>query len=981
LDLLRLFLAYIILFFGLGWLAIPILFKGDDFSFLDKCAIAFSLSVGTISVLGVGFYLLGGDLSVVQVSLLILLVVVSLVRVKEWWSGRKSDRNDNNGHQRVLERIGGFSKPTLIIILFATFCSLLALWTGPWLSHTADSFMHMAAVRRLINTGQVLNTGIYFPWESPGLVPQTGTWNLALALLASFSRMDITRIWLYLPALLAPVYIFSFHAFASTLFKNHKLAALVTVLYFVLHHKLDFRVLPQPNRINIAVLWIALLFTFRYLDTGKKKYLCLASGLGFALSAVHFFIIELFLLSVSSYALFGLLFRLKKGVFSDGDLRRVLLVIIVTLVFASPFAVFKLTSSKLVVDSTLRNANVHEIYKDRFRHSLSLGERFFIVNPAMLFPHPLLFEKTLLPNVGARGELVLFAYLLVFFLMPGCLRGKRAETFLFANMAIVPLIIFNPFLLYLCAGAWVPDLAIFRLAYEMPPSVLVFGFFLYQWLADLTRSGGEDLSGTRRRGKSWKSRFLPAFLLGISLFCAIASFLGGPVVDGVVAIYNPFSSYRYSVKVSKEGRLVNWEEPFSFIMNELPKDAVILSDPVSSYYIAGLTGRFVITVPPTHQEANNVEKGPRTWRDVTSVLDQDVDLKTTVSLLRKWDADYIFVDLAAPGFTSRSPQSKFDRYSPNFEKIYDKGDVSIYRYNPAVPFASWDAVAPALYSDSEARVSDDMILASYSLDEEPIELNRCTAFTLGWKPLDEIEENRQVEFRFAGVNSGHVFSETFDLVENAAIAQRSWKPGDVYQETYFVFISDDLPLDAYDLSINLHEEGVTPKEAALGRIRLWESYEGEDFEGLTDFCEHCPGWMRYQGYAVARELGATMSKSIRPIPAGDYQVLLTVYNHEGQGSNQVEVTLNGVSQVIEWSGTEEGEREVSAVFEGQGGGSELTITSLKREQWYIVISKVAIVPRKAVETSKESRVVSYIQAFRDDIARSVSIRRPVQWSP
>jgi hypothetical protein len=319
-------------------------------------------------------------------------------------------------------------------------------------------------------------------------------------------------------------------------------------------------------------------------------------------------------------------------------------------------------------------------------------------------------------------------------------------------------------------------------------------------------------------------------------------------------------------------------------------------------------------------------------------------LKTTVSLLRKWNADYIFVDLNAPRVASLSPRNKFDRYSPNFEKIYDKGSVSIYRYNPAVPFASWDTVAPALYSDSETRVSDDMVLASYSLDEEPIEPNQCAAFTLGWRPIGEIKENRQVEFRFAGVNSGHVFSETFVLMEDAVNAQHSWEPGNEYEETYFVFISDDVPLDAYDFFIHLDEEGVAQKEVALGRIRLWESYEGKDFEGLTDFCEHCSGWMEYQGYAVAREPGATMSKSIRLIPPGDYQVLLTVYNHEGQGSNQVEVTLNGVSRVVEWSGTEEGEREVSAVFEDQSGGSELSITALKREQWYIVISEVAIIP-------------------------------------
>jgi hypothetical protein len=902
--------------------------------------------VGTISVLGTAFYFLANDLSVVQSSLLILLVVVFLVRAVGWWQGKKSGKSSNDRYRRVMGNPGGFSRLTWIIISFAIFCSLLALWTGPWLSHTADSFMHMAAVRRLINTRQVLNRGLYYVQEPSGLDPGTGTWNLALALLSIFSGMDITRIWLYLPALLTPIYILSFHAFASTLLKNHKLAAFVTVLYVILHHKLDFRALSRPNRISLAILWIALLFTLRYLDTGKKKHLYLASVLGFVLSTIHLFPFELFLLWLSSYALFRFLFKLRKGVLSDFDLRRVILAITLTLVLASPFVVFKLASSRLVVGPTSK-VDIDKPYEEpRFRHSLSLGEEFFIVDPAMLFPHPLLLKEMPLPKEGARGELVLFAYLLMFFLIPACLRGRRTETFLFASMAMVPLVLFNPPLLYFTTGK-VPDVTFFRLAYDMPPSVLVFGFFLYKWLTILTRSSNGDFAKARREEEVERSKLFPAFLTGISLFCAISSFLGGPVVGGAVAIYNPFSTYRYSAKVSREGRLVNWEEPFSFIMNELPKDAVILSDPVSSYYIAGLTGRFVITVPLTHQELEyefRLFKGPESRRDVMSVLNQDVDLKTTVSLLRKWNADYIFVDLNAPGVASLSPRNKFDRYSPNFEKTYDTGDVSIYRYNSAVPFASWDVVAPALYSDFETRVSDDMVLTSYSLDEEPIELNRCVAFTLGWKPLDEIEENRQVEFRFAGLNSGHVFSETFDLVEDAVLAQHLWEPGNMYRETYFVLIPDDLPLDAYDLSINLDEEGVAQNEVTLGRIRLRERDEGKDFEGLTDFCEHCPGWMEYQGYAVAREPGATMSRSIRPIPPGGYQVLLTVYNHEGQGSNRVEVTLNGMSRVVEWSGTEEGEREVSAVFEDQSGGSELSITALKREQWYIVISEVAIVP-------------------------------------
>lgn len=136
-------------------------------------------------------------------------------------------------------------------------------------------------------------------------------------------------------------------------------------------------------------------------------------------------------------------------------------------------------------------------------------------------------------------------------------------------------------------------------------------------------------------------------------------------------------------------------------------------------------------------------------------------------------------------------------------------------------------------------------------------------------------------------------------------------------------------------------------------IGLEGKYDTEDFEGLTqvpesetreDFYTYYSGWMKYRGYVVARDPGVTMSESIHPIPPGDYQVFLKVYDHEGQGSNQVEVTLNGMSRVIEWSGTEGGEKWVGATFENQSGGSELTITSLQREQWYIVIYEVSVVP-------------------------------------
>jgi hypothetical protein len=919
----------VVLLFGLGWLLLPIALRRERFTLLEKIPISFSLSVGSIAVIGVVGHFLGLSLKAVQYVLVSLFLLLLLWQTVRWRTIREAYRkSDGAGGSsgsltldqpaNLLERLSSpkqallaacsrsVSRPDIVVLIFAAFCSLLTFWSGPWLSHTADSFYHLASTRRLIDTQGVLPRGAFVAYESEpsGIDPTAGTWHLVLALLGVFSGVDFTWIWFYLPTILVPVLILTFYSFTAGLFRDQSQAVLVTILYFLLEYNLDFRMIGQPNRIGFALLWTALLFAVRYLDTAKVRFWGLASFLGLVLATLHFTVFEFLLVSIGAYALFYTFFSVGKGL--NPEWRRAWTMAFIPLLFSLPIVLYKVSarSSLLHLSGGL----------SPFRKTMELGHGLYILDPDLLFPG-LVSVQTL-------------SFILLLLLIPACWKRDRASIFLFSNMLIVPLTMFNPIVVTLLQGR-TTELLLTRLPL-MLPYPLVVGFVFYHW-------GATSLTGR------WTLRRVLEISLRAFIFCVSLYILISQISGNLIQLYSPSSDYRYNMSVSRSSWLLTWEDPYKFICDNIPGDAVIATDPVSSYYIGGLTGRFVIALPRTHTPPGIPDVIPRVEGSL-DILDQNADLKTTVSLLRKWNADYIFVDLNAPGVASLSPKNKFDRYSPNFEKIYDTGGVSIYHYNPAVPFTSWDVVAPALYSNSEAGVSDDMVLASYSLDEEPIEPNRCVAFTLGWKPLDEIEGNRRVEFRFAGVNSGHVFSETFGLMEDAVIAQHSWKPGNVYEETYFVFISDDVPLDAYDLSINLDEEGVAQKEIALGQIRLWESYKGKDFEGLIDFCEHCSGWMEYQGYAVAREPGANMSKSISSIPPGDYQVLLTVYNHEGQGSNQVEVTLNGVSQVVEWSGTEEGEREVNAVFENQSGGSELSITALKREQWYIVISEVAIVP-------------------------------------
>jgi hypothetical protein len=936
--------AAVVLFFGLGWLLLPIAFRRGEFTPIEKIPVSFSLSVGSIAVIGVMGHFLGLGLKAVQYVIALLLLLLLLWRGVCWrtnWRNdaarqahRKSGGSGQSSGSVTLDQPTGLfgklsslrqtlvaacsrplSRPDIVILIFAAFCSLLAFWQGPWLSHTADSFYHLASARRLIDTQGVLPRGAFVAYESEpsGIDPTAGTWHLVLALLSVFSSVDLTWIWFYLPAILAPVLVLALYSFTAGLFKNQSQATFATILYFLLEYNLDFRVTGQPNCMGFALLWIALLFAARYLDNGKLRFFGLTALFGLVLGTLHFTIFEFFLASIGAYALFYALFSVGKGV--NSELGRVWAMAFVPLLFSLPIVLYK----ALARVRLLRLSGGFS----PFGYTLELGHGLYIMSLDLLFPGVVSVQT--------------LSFILLLLLIPACWKRDRASIFLFSNMLIVPLIMFNPVVVAMLQGR-TTELLLTRLPL-MLPYPLVVGFLFYQW-------------GTISLTERWALQKGVEISLRAFVFCVSLYILLSQVSGNLIQLYSSSSDYKYSMSVSRSSWLFTWEDPYEFMYDNIPRDAVIVTDPVSSYYIGGLTGRFVIALPRSHTPPGIPDAGQRVEGSL-DILDQNADLKTTVSLLRKWGADYIFVDLNAPGVASLSPRSKFERYSDLFREIYDKGDVSIYEYNQealALALAEMD-VLPENCLELNVRLTDDLILASSCFDDRLIEADKYIALKLGWKPLRQVRNDPSIEFKFSGANSGHAFSATFDLGQNAELPLHSWEPNSVYEEAYITFMPADVALDAYEVSIKM-ESQAPQEEVVLGQFGLRETYQAKFFRGITRLPENegpedyskYSGWVQYQDYAITRDLGAIMLKDIHPIPPGGYEVLLKVYNHENQGVNQVEVTLNGSKRVIEWDGSKGGEEWVGAVFDTQGGGSELSITSLKREQWYIVISEVAIVP-------------------------------------
>lgn len=1136
------------LFLGLGWLVYPFLFDRKEFSLWGRLAIHFCLSVGIISVLGIVAYIAGYGLSSVRAVIIGLFAFLLVLRTVRWWRRRMSCRI----HWREALEVRRRHKPDLILGAFAIFCSLLALWSGPWLSHTADSFSYLAAVRTLVNSDQVLVEEFIYSADVSTLDPQAGTWHLVLALLASFSQTDPTKIWLYLPAVVTPIWILSFYALALTLFRNRSLATAGTILHFILLYNLDFRMVAYPRYVGFALVWIALSFSLRYLKSGHLRFLLSATFLGFVLSTFHVNSCEFFLVSLLAYFLFYVLFqavrvlhtgrkvgesgvrtellsRLAKpmvvphrpGVSSawmvvrrvlGNELTRMVSLILVVLLVSLPLVMYKISVSGL--GSMARHA--------LFRNRVELWRGAIIV-------------------AGHRSQqallLEILAVTLAFYLLIACLRNDRTAIYLFSNTLIVPLVLYNPVLITLLEGK-VGDQVLLRLVL-VPPYGLVVVYSIHSWLFHVlhgtkgrlktprpVRRSAEEaarsiisllkhrrfhllladavliaasvctalairfhtlaigpylqriwfvaplliavrlplfylfglhnpigrypiahellsvikavflgsaivalvifgfavplglvswfprsvivldlflgfaLSGGVRFGLRLSTRRISgsngdtprsesilgtgeAEIIGVravreNVGLAIRRFappacglllgflvlsLGSQVAMSLMNLYIPWSSSDRSVAVSRSSQLLSWEEPYSFVQDHVPQDSVILSDPVNSYYTAGLTGRPVTAVKLTHSPvAIEVRDGPQRRREALAALDEEINLKTTVAILRRYDVEYIFVDVNSPGVAPLSPTSKFDRYPSLFERIYARDQTFIYQFRPQNLLAavSEASQAPVVQSVFSIELTENISLAGYCLDGDTVHRYGYVVLTLRWQPSDEVRESFSVAIRFSGVNSGHVFTQSFALGANAQTAPAFWHPGMTYEESYVVLLPEDVALDTYQVSVGLNrvDEDVELREGAIGTVSLQDVYQAEEMKGLTlvlpergNYWARVDGWTTLLGSiytygraAIVDDLGYTIRQQIPELPPGDYQVILQVHDYGQGSSNVLEVGLDGMTKTVEWSGQQKEIKTVPVLFRDVVGATRLSMKSVKCEQPYIIVDEVAILP-------------------------------------
>ncbi len=587
-----------------------------DMQFVLQVAPAFALSMAVISVMAWSGYLLGIGFSGVKtaaVAVIVLAVLGSLAAIRF----RRS-----NAIQPVLPRW------TLWVVYgMAAAAALSALYSGFWLSATADSFYHLAAVRSIIAHGTTLPKEVFFSEPVPAPDPTSGAWHLAVALVASLSDQDPVTVWRVMTVALAPLMVLGFFTLALSIIRSGISALIACVLYVVLALAFDFRNVANPNQFGDILAWLALAFAFRFVDSGSMRELVVAVPIAFAASAVHGALSPFLLVALAGAVAAALVVR-------SPSWRRLAVAAAVVGAAALPL---------LVVDASTLSASVPFAAK-AVRSPLP----FHVIHlpwpwiwPANWYDNP----ATVLGTAFAVSLVRLWR------------AGEAGAALVIAAMLAIPVAALTPLFATTYSGQYL----LARVAFVLQP------------LAWLAWGWGIALAIGALRGRLK----VPAIaLLAVSIAAMVPSFYLGPYAR----VAFPASSNRSFAASRTTDLTVAWRDRLSAI-GMLPQSAVLLAEPRMAYELAGLTGREVVAVPMTHTPAQiEVRDGPRRRADALDATQGRLDSESLAGVIEHYGVTDVIVDTDRTNPAAWAQLASAQILSP----LASGPNWRLYRYDPTL---------------------------------------------------------------------------------------------------------------------------------------------------------------------------------------------------------------------------------------------------------------------------------------------------------
>jgi hypothetical protein len=546
-----------------------------------QIAPAFALSMAVISVVAWSGYLLGlGFTSVktVAVAVVVLAVLGSLVALRI----RRSAAIDPVSPPWTLWAVSAM----------AVGAALSALYSGFWLSATADSFYHLAAVRSIIEHGTTLPKEVFFSEPVPAPDPTSGAWHLAVALVANLSGQDPVMVWHVMTVALAPLMVLGFFTLALSIIRSGFPALVVCALYVVLGLAFDFRNVANPNQFGDVLAWLALAFACRFAGNGSWHELVVAAPIAFAASAVHGALSPFLLVALAGGLAAAVVVR-------SPSWKRLFVAAAVVAAAALPL---------LIVDASILAARPP--YAAMAIQSplplLTIRRPWTWVWPSNWYDNP----GTVLGTAFAVTLVRLWR------------AGEVGAGLVIAALVAIPAAAVTPLFATTYSGQYL----LARVSFVLQPLAWV----AWGWGMALV------IGALRGRFK------IPAIAALVASLVAVApSFYIGPLARFVF----PATSTR-SFQFSRSTDLtVAWRDRLAAI-DKLPRSAILLAEPRMAYELAGLTGREVVAVTLTHTPAQiEARDGPRRRADALDAVQGRLDALSLAGVIEHYGVTDVLVDM------------------------------------------------------------------------------------------------------------------------------------------------------------------------------------------------------------------------------------------------------------------------------------------------------------------------------------------------
>jgi hypothetical protein len=546
-----------------------------------QLAPSFALSMVLISILGWSGYLAGIGFAGVRAASIAVLVL-AVVGLPIAFLYRRPPAKESVAPPWAL----------WVALGLAFGAGLSALYSGPWLSATADSFYHLAAIRSLAQHGTALPQEVFFSTAVPAPDPTTGTWHLALALVSNLSGQDPVSVWRVMTVALPPLVVLAFITLALAITRSGVAALIACAVYTVVGLNLDFRAIAFPNQFGNILAWLALVFILRFVDNGSRRELALAAFIGFAASTIHP-LLGPFLIAASTAALAAAL------LIRSHSWRR--LAVAAAVIGAA-------TLPLLIVDAST-------VYARAPYAAMATTSPFPL--PIVHHPWTWVWPRNWYDNPGTILGTAFVVSLVRFWRA-----GEIGAGLVIAVLVAIPAVALTP----LFATTYLGQYMLARVSFTLQPLAWV----AFGWAVALA------IGAIRTR---W---LVPA--AAIVVIAAVG--IGIAFYTGPFALFHLPASSPKSIAYSRSTDLtVAWHDRLA-VIDKLPSRSVLLAEPRIAYEVAGLTGIEVVAVPYSHTPSQiQARDGPRRREDAADAVQGRLDSASLAGVLEHYGVTDVLVDM------------------------------------------------------------------------------------------------------------------------------------------------------------------------------------------------------------------------------------------------------------------------------------------------------------------------------------------------